>query len=197
MRRCDWAQGELLVAYHDIEWGMPVHGEQALFERLSLEAFQAGLSWATILAKRPAFRQAFHGFDPEAIASYGERDLERLLADERIVRNRRKIKAVIANAAAVLELRGDGGLDRLIWSHKPARTLAPRSHAEIPTRTPGSAALAAELRARGFRFVGPTGCFALMEAIGLVDTHVLGCHRRGASGVHPPNTLSETGQRPG
>lgn len=194
MHRCDWASGELLVDYHDTEWGLPVRGERALFERLSLEAFQAGLSWATILTKRPALREAFHGFDPEAIACYGEQDLERLLADERIVRNRRKIEAVIANAAAVLELRCRGGLDQLIWSHKPDRTPAPRSHAEIPTRTPGSAALAAELRAHGFRFVGPTGCFALMEAIGLIDTHELICHRRGSSGIHPPNAASDSRQ---
>lgn len=162
---------------------MPVRDEQGLFERLSLEAFQSGLSWATILRKRPAFRAAFAGFDPDLVAAYDESDVERLLADPGIVRNRRKIEATVTNARATVALRAEGGLAELIWSHRPAVTPAPRSHAEVPTTSPESVALSKALKRQGFTFVGPTTAFALMEAVGVVDTHLVGSHRRGSSGV--------------
>ena len=185
LARCPWAAAHPLNRdYHDTEWGLPVRGEQALFERITLEAFQAGLSWLTILAKRPAFRTAFDGFDPEKVAAYTDGDVERLRADTSIVRNRAKIEAARTNARAVLALRDQGGLDRLIWSHQPRQTPEPRSTADVPTSTPASKALARELRSYGFSFVGPTTSYALMEAIGMVDTHLMGCHRRGSSGLH-------------
>lgn len=181
-----WASGDpLLREYYDTEWGMPVRDERGMFERISLEAFQAGLSWATILRKRPAFRAAFHAFDPEVVARYGEADVERLLADAGIVRNRAKILATIRNAQATLDLRGDGGLVDLVWSFQPAQTPRPRTIEEIPTRSPESLALSVALRKAGFTFVGPTTMFALMEAVGIIDTHLLGSHRRGTSGVWP------------
>jgi DNA-3-methyladenine glycosylase I len=162
-----------------------VRDERGLFERLSLEAFQSGLSWATILRKREAFRAAFRGFDPEVVATFDDRDRERLLADAGIVRNRAKIDATIRNARATLALREhpDGDLARFIWSFRPERTPAPWSMADIPTRTPESVALSKALKSHGFGFVGPTTMFALMEAVGIVDTHLLGSHRRGTSGV--------------
>ena len=181
-----WASGDpMLQEYYDTEWGMPVRDEQGLFERLSLEAFQSGLSWATILRKREAFRAAFAGFDPEAVAAFDDRDRERLLGDVGIVRNRAKVDATIRNARATLALREhpDGDLARLIWSFRPAQTPAPRSMAEIPTRTGESEALSKTLKSHGFTFVGPTTMFALMEAVGIVDTHLLHSHRRGTSGV--------------
>jgi DNA-3-methyladenine glycosylase I len=163
------------VAYHDDEWGRPVHGDRALFERISLEAFQSGLSWLTILRKRPGFRAAFAGFDPEVVAGYDERDVERLMGDTGIVRNRAKIEATIANAAATAAL-GDGGLDALFWSYAPApRERRLRMLDEAPATTPESVALAKALRARGFRFVGPTTAYAAMQACGLVDDHLEGC----------------------
>lgn len=184
--RCPWAVSHPLNrAYHDTEWGLPVRGERALFERISLEAFQSGLSWLTILAKRPAFRSAFSGFDPDTVAAYTGADVERLMGDAAIVRNRAKIEATLTNARAVLALRAHGGLDALIWSHQPEGTAPPRTAADVPARTPASRALAEDLRSRGFRFVGPTTAHALMEAIGMVDTHLVGCHRRGSSGPHP------------
>ena len=184
LARPRWAAGDpLLREYYDTEWGMPVRTEQGVFERLSLEAFQSGLSWATILRKRPAFREAFAGFDPEAVAAFGEADVERLLQDAGIVRNRAKIEATIRNAGATLALREAGGLAELVWSFKPAVTPAPRTLAEIPTSSPESLALSRELRRRGFTFVGPTTMYALMEALGIVDTHLVGSHRRGSSGV--------------
>ena len=183
-----WAATDpLLREYYDTEWGMPVRDERGVFERLSLEAFQSGLSWATILRKRPAFRNAFSGFDPEAVAGFREADVARLLADARIVRNRAKILATIGNARATLHLResGDvaGGLAGLVWSYQPEATPQPHRLADIPTQSPQSAALSRELKRRGFRFVGPTTMHALMEAIGIIDTHLVGSHRRGSSGV--------------
>lgn len=179
-----WASSDpLLRDYYDTEWGMPVRDERGMFERLSLEAFQSGLSWATILRKRPAFRAAFAGFDPDRVAAYDERDVERLMSDAGIVRNRRKIEATITNARATVELRSDGGLVELVWSFRPASTPVPRSLDEVPTRSPESLALSTTLRSRGFTFVGPTTMFALMEAVGIVDTHLLESHRRGSSGV--------------
>ncbi len=184
--RTPWALSDpLLQAYYDQEWGMPVRDEQGLFERLSLEAFQSGLSWLTILRKRERFRQAFRGFDPESVARFTEADVERLMADTGIIRNRAKILATIQNARATLDLRGQGGLPELVWSFKPAVTPAPRTVAEVPTTSEASTALSKALRQRGFGFVGPTTMHALMEAIGMVDTHLVGSHRRGSSGVWP------------
>ncbi len=184
LARPTWAATDpLLRDYYDTEWGMPVRDETGLFERLSLEAFQSGLSWATILRKRPAFRAAFDGFDPDTVAAYDEHDVARLMADAGIVRNLRKIEATITNARATVALRDDGGLVDLVWSFKPDRTPAPSSYADVPTTSPESKALAKALRARGFVFVGPTTMFALMEAVGIVDTHLVDSHRRGSSGV--------------
>lgn len=179
-----WAAGDpLLRAYYDSEWGMPVTDERGVFERLSLEGFQAGLSWATILRKREQFRTAFASFEPDVVAAFGESEVARLLADPGIVRHRGKILATIGNARATLELRSEGGLAALVWSFKPASTPKPLTPADVPTTSAESRALASELRRRGFRFVGPTTMFALMEAIGIVDTHLVGSHRRGSSGV--------------
>ncbi|WPF66791.1 MULTISPECIES: DNA-3-methyladenine glycosylase I [unclassified Corynebacterium] len=184
LRRPPWATGSALLRdYYDTEWGMPIRDDQAMYERLSLEAFQSGLSWATILAKRPAFRRAFEHFDPERVARYGSAEVERLLNDATIVRNRRKIEATINNAQATLNLRAVGGLAELVWSFQPASTPAPRTMEEVPTRSPESEALAATLKKAGFRFVGPTTMYALMEAVGVVDTHLVGSWRRGSSGV--------------
>lgn len=184
LARPAWAASDpLLRAYYDTEWGMPVRDERGVFERLSLEAFQSGLSWATILRKRAAFREAFDGFDPDLVAAYGEAEIARLMADAGIVRNRRKIDATIANARATVALRERGGLAELVWSFKPASTPAPRSRAEVPVSSAESRALATALRSLGYSFVGPTTMFALMEAIGIVDTHLVGSHRRGTSGV--------------
>lgn len=186
LARTPWALGSaMLREYYDHEWGMPVRDERGLFERLSLEGFQSGLSWATILAKRENFRLAFAGFDPDTVAAFDDADVERLLADAGIIRHRGKITATIGNARATAALRDHGGLAELIWSHQPATTPRPRVVEEIPTRSPESEALAKRLRAAGFRFVGPTTMFALMEAVGIVDTHLMGSHRRGASGVWP------------
>lgn len=179
-----WASVDpLLREYYDTEWGMPIRDERGLFERISLEAFQSGLSWATILRKRPAFRAAFDDFDPDTVAGYGEADVARLMADAGIVRNRRKIEATITNAQATVGVRDEGGLVDLVWSFRPSQTPAPTTYADVPTTSPESVALAKALRRRGFRFVGPTTMYALMEAIGMVDTHLLGSHRRGSSGL--------------
>lgn len=179
-----WAATDpLLRDYYDGEWGLPVRDERGLFERLSLEAFQSGLSWATILRKRPAFRLAFAGFDPDTVAGFGDADVERLLRDAGIVRNRAKILATIGNARATAALRDEGGLPEFLWSFQPETTPEPRTPEEVPSRSPESVAAAKALRAKGFSFVGPTTLFALMEAVGIVDTHLLGSHRRGTSGV--------------
>lgn len=186
LARPAWASVDpLLRAYYDDEWGMPVRDEQGLFERLSLEAFQSGLSWATILRKRPAFRVAFADFAPDRVAAFDDGDVARLMADAGIVRNRRKIDATIDNARATIALREDGGLADLIWSFRPDETPAPATMADVPTVSEESKALAKELRRRGFSFVGPTTMFALMEAVGIVDTHLVDSHRRGTSGVWP------------
>ncbi len=179
-----WAATDpMLREYYDTEWGMPVRDERGVFERLSLEAFQSGLSWRTILAKRPAFRAAFADFDPDVVATFGDDDVERLMGDAGIVRNRAKIRATITNANATIALRADGGLADLVWSFRPDATPAPRTIAEVPTTSDASVALSKALRKRGFAFVGPTTMHALMEALGIVDTHLLGSHRRGTSGV--------------
>lgn len=174
--RCWWATGPEYVAYHDAEWGRPVIDDDRLFERLCLEAFQSGLSWLTVLRKRPAFRAAFAGFHVEAVAAFGAADVERLMRDTGIVRNRRKIEAAVTNARAVLALVAEqGSLAGLLWSLAPPEGAAPRSRAALPATTPQSAALARELKRRGFTFVGPTTVYALMQACGIVDDHVDGC----------------------
>lgn len=176
--RCPWAvSAPDYLAYHDDEWGRSVHGEAALFERLSLEAFQSGLSWLTILRKRPAFRRAFADFVPAVVAGFDDDDVRRLMADADIVRNRAKILATIANARAVAVLTGT--LDELLWSFAPdvARP-APRLMQDVPPATPESTALANALKSRGFRFVGPTTAYALMQATGMVNDHLAGCALR-------------------
>ena len=184
LARPPWAASDpLLREYYDTEWGLPVRDEQGLYERISLEAFQAGLSWATILRKRPAFRAAFHDFHPETVAAFTEADVERLLQDPGIVRNRLKIRAAISNAQATIALRPDGGLVDFVWGFKPATTPMPRTLSETATTSPESIALSKGLRKRGFVFVGPTTMYALMEAIGMIDTHLVDSHRRGSSGI--------------
>jgi len=176
--RCGWAGAAAVYrAYHDDEWGWPQHDEVRLFEKLCLEAFQAGLSWLTILRKRDAFRAAFAGFDVETVAGFDPADVDRLLADRGIVRNRAKIEAAVANARATLAL--PDGLSALLWSFAPApesRT-RPRTFADLPAASPESTAMARDLRRRGFRFVGPTTAYALMQATGMVDDHLAGCWR--------------------
>jgi DNA-3-methyladenine glycosylase I len=182
LARCPWGAGDPLnLAYHDTEWGLPVHGESAYLERLTLEAFQSGLSWRTILAKRPAFREVFAGFDADTVAAYDQADVERLMADARIVRNRRKIEAALVNAAATVALRDQGGLEQLVLSFRPAAPPAPGTTEQVPATTPDSLALSKALKKAGFAFVGPTTMYALMQAIGIVDDHLVGCHRRGLS----------------
>ncbi|MGW1843603.1 DNA-3-methyladenine glycosylase I [Streptomyces sp. NPDC001966] len=179
--RCPWGLStEDYLAYHDTEWGRPVHGDDALFERLCLEAFQSGLSWLTILRRREGFRSAFAGFKIPAVAEFTDADKERLLADAGIIRNRAKIEATLANAK-VLAGWADGELDEVIWSHAPdpAGRPVPRTTDDIPAVTPESTALAKELKKRGLRFVGPTTAYALMQACGLVDDHLADCVARG------------------
>jgi len=184
--RTPWAYGDpVLLHYYDEEWGRVVRDERGVFERLSLEAFQSGLSWLVVLRKRDAFRAAFAEFDPDAVAAFTPADVERLLGDPGIVRNRAKILATIRNAAATVALREEDGLAELVWSFQPSSTPHPRTMREVPSTSPESIALAKELRRRGFSFVGPTTVFALMEAVGLVDTHLVGSHLRGVSGVWP------------
>lgn len=208
LARPPWAVADgLLRDYYDTEWGLPVTDEAGLYERLTLEAFQSGLSWRTVLAKRPRFREVFAGFDPDAVAAFGEVEEQALLADAGIIRNRLKVQAAIANARATVALRGQefaplhpdspgagpgwegtgdrpsSGLPGLVWAHQPAATPEPEAAEHVPSTSPESTALARALKRHGFRFVGPTTCFALMEAVGVVDTHLLGSWRRGSSGV--------------
>jgi DNA-3-methyladenine glycosylase I len=180
--RCPWGAGDPVnLAYHDTEWGLRVAGESAHLERLTLEAFQSGLSWLTILNKRERFRAAFAGFDADAVAAFDDADVERLMGDAGIVRNRRKVEAAIANARATVALREHGGLEAFIWSFRPEPGPAPRTTGEVPTTSPESLALSKALKKAGFAHVGPTTMYALMEAIGLVDDHLEGCHRRGCA----------------
>ena len=177
--RCWSSADPAYVAYHDLEWGRPVVDERGLYERLCLEGFQSGLSWLTILRKRKAFRAAFAGFDPEAVAAFGADDVERLLGDAGIVRHRGKIEAAIANARATLALREAGTpLPELVWSHRPASPRVPRTPADWQASTPESAALSKRLRAAGFRFVGPTTVYATMQATGVVNDHLADCFVR-------------------
>ncbi|MFL5844800.1 MAG: DNA-3-methyladenine glycosylase I [Solirubrobacteraceae bacterium] len=180
MTRCWWCGDDpLYVAYHDEVWGRPMHGERALFEMLTLESFQSGLSWITILRKQEHFRRAFGDWDIEAIAAYGDGDFERLMADAGIVRNRAKIEATMANARATVALHEAGEtLDQLLWSFAPAPGDAPRARDEMVSFSAESKAMAAELKRRGFRFVGPTTAYSLMQAAGLVNDHVAGCDFR-------------------
>jgi DNA-3-methyladenine glycosylase I len=182
LARCSWAGATPDYAvYHDEEWGRPVHGEVPLYERITLEAFQSGLSWLTILRKREGFRRAFDGFDPERVAGYDEHDVARLMADASIVRNNAKVRAAITNAAAVVRLREQGGLDELVWSFAPdGDRPGPASLADVPATTSESIALSKALKRNGFVFVGPTTAYAAMQACGLVDDHVAGCHVRRA-----------------
>jgi DNA-3-methyladenine glycosylase I len=176
-RRCFGDGDPLYADYHDTEWGVPVHGDTALLERLSLEGFQSGLSWLTVLRKRPAFRTAFAGFDPEAVAAFGVDDVVRLLEDASIIRNRAKIQATITNARAVVALHAEGTtLDELVWSHAPDPRAERWAHwTDVPASTPGSVALAKDLKAHGFVFVGPITAYAAMQACGLVDDHLVDC----------------------
>jgi DNA-3-methyladenine glycosylase I len=179
MSRCFGDGDPLYEAYHDEEWGFPVTDERGLFERLCLEGFQSGLSWITILRKRDAFRAAFAGFAPDAVARFGADDVERLLADAGIVRNRAKIEATVANARATVDLR-DGGtpLDEVVWAHRPEPMPAPTSFADVPAQLPEALALAKALKKAGFRFVGPTTVYAAMQACGLVNDHLATCPAR-------------------
>jgi DNA-3-methyladenine glycosylase I len=175
--RCGWVGDDPEYRrYHDEEWGIPLHGDRALFEKMSLEGFQAGLSWITILRKRPRFREVFAGFDPAAVARFDDEDVERLMADAGIIRNRAKILATISNARLVAEL-DDGELDAFMWSFAPPARPRPASFAEVPATTSASDALSKALRTRGFRFVGSTTMYALMQSAGMVDDHVVGCWR--------------------
>ena len=186
--RPTWAShDELLRGYYDAEWGLPVHDEVGVFERLVLEGFQAGLSWRTVLAKRGAFRAAFAGFSPDRVAAFTGDDIERLSTNPEIIRNRRKIESAISNARATVAMRSSGDsshgpthLGELVWSYRPTCDPRPRSQGEVPTQLPESVALAKDLKDRGFRFVGPTTMLALMAAIGIVNTDIVGTHRRPA-----------------
>ncbi len=181
VERCGWAtSAPEYLEYHDEEWGRPLHGDDALFERMSLEAFQSGLSWITILRKRPAFREAFAGFRIPVVAEFGDDDVERLMADAGIVRNRAKVTAAVRNARAALEL--PEGLSALLWSFAPtAPRPRPQTLADVPATSAESVAMAGELKRRGFVFVGPTTSYALMQATGMVDDHVATCFRAGSA----------------
>jgi DNA-3-methyladenine glycosylase I len=177
-RRCAWAaSAPEYIAYHDDEWGRPITDDDGMYERLCLEGFQSGLSWLTILRKRDNFRKAFAGFHIEKVARFGPREVERLMSDAGIVRNRMKIEAAIQNARVAASM--DGSLAALVWSHRDGRTRAPRSFADVPAITPASTALSKELKKRGFRFVGPTTVYATMQACGVVNDHLAGCWVRG------------------
>ncbi|MBV8932993.1 MAG: DNA-3-methyladenine glycosylase I [Kutzneria sp.] len=179
--RCPWSTAtEEYRRYHDEEWGVELHGDRQLYERVSLEGFQSGLSWLTILRKREAFRDAFAGFDPAVVAEFDESDVERLMANTAIIRNRAKILATIRNARATAELGRP--LDELLWSFAPAKARRrPRTMREVPSVTEESTAMAKSLRKHGFAFVGPTTCYALMQATGMVDDHLADCWRAGPS----------------
>ncbi|MFM7210466.1 MAG: DNA-3-methyladenine glycosylase I [Actinomycetota bacterium] len=184
-RRCPWGESpDDMRRYHDEEWGRPLRGDRAIFERLSLEGFQSGLSWLTILRKREAFRSAFDGFDVELIAAYDESDVQRLLADAGIVRHRGKIEAVIANARVLSDWQGadgDGVLDARVWACATTPIRAPRTLGDIPTTSPEAISLAKDLKRRGWRFLGPTTAYAALQAIGVVNDHVEGCEFREVS----------------
>ncbi|GAA2505025.1 DNA-3-methyladenine glycosylase I [Winogradskya humida] len=174
LARCSWgASTPDYAVYHDTEWGRPLHGDDALFERMCLEAFQSGLSWITILRKRPAFRTAFAGFAIKEVATFGETDATRLMADPGIVRNRMKVDAALHNARVAIDLQT--GLSDLLWSYAPPPRPRPATRAEVPATTPESIAMAKDMKKRGFKFIGPTTAYALMQATGMVDDHLAGC----------------------
>lgn len=174
--RCFGSGDPLYSTYHDEEWGRPLHGDAAIFERIVLEGFQSGLSWLTILRKREAFRKAFAGFAPIAVAAFGGDDIDRLLADSSIVRNRRKIEAAVVNAQATVALHDQGlSLDNIVWSHRPAKGRRPQNFSDIHASTPEAVALTTELKHHGFRFIGPATAYATMQAIGVVNDHMAGC----------------------
>lgn len=179
LARCAWAAGSIdYRAYHDVEWGTPVHGDRALFERLTLEAFQSGLSWLTILRKRESFRSAFADFDIDSVSAFTDTDRDRLMSDARIVRNRAKIEATITNARALRDWRaeaGEGVLDQLVWSFTDSSRSRPRAVIDLVTQTPASTELSKALKARGFVFIGPTTMHAAMQAVGVIDDHLEGC----------------------
>jgi len=178
--RCAWAGHDTeYQRYHDEEWGTPLHGDRPLFEKLSLEGFQAGLSWISILRRRSGFRELFHDFDPAIIAEFDENDVERLMGDTRIIRNHAKILATIGNARATLELTEGhpGALDELMWSFAPERHARPRSFGDLLAVTPESTAMSKKLKSIGYRFVGPTTMHALMQSSGMIDDHIVGCWR--------------------
>ncbi|MDT4995851.1 MAG: DNA-3-methyladenine glycosylase [Actinoplanes sp.] len=183
--RCFWGASSEYLAYHDTEWGRPIHTDDGLFERMSLEAFQSGLSWLTILRKRESFRAAFAGFAIPAVAAFTETDALRLMADPGIVRNRMKVDAAMTNARVAAEL--PGGLAELLWSFAPEPRPRPATRAEVPAQTPESKAMAKALKKRGFRFVGPTTAYALMQATGMVDDHLAGCHVPPVARQHAPS----------
>jgi DNA-3-methyladenine glycosylase I len=181
--RCEWAAGsdDLMIAYHDDEWGTPSHDDRHLFEMLTLEGAQAGLSWSTILRKREGYCRAFAGFDPAKVARFGAKDVERLLADPGIVRNRLKVESTVNNAARVLEVQEElGSLDAYLWAFVDGRPIVNdfRTLSEIPSETDLSKAISKDLKRRGFRFVGPTGIYAFMQSVGMVDDHTVDCFRR-------------------
>jgi DNA-3-methyladenine glycosylase I len=182
VRRCEWATGgdDLMLAYHDGEWGMPAHDDRHLFEMLTLEGAQAGLSWSTILRKREGYRRLFAGFDPDVVARFAPADVERLLQDPAIVRNRLKVESTVVNAGRVLEVQAElGSFDAYLWSFVDGEPIVGnfRSLSDLPAETELSRALSKDLKKRGFRFVGPTVCYALMQAVGLVNDHTVDCFR--------------------
>jgi DNA-3-methyladenine glycosylase I len=181
LQRCYGDGDELMEAYHDTEWGVPVHDDQLLFQKLILDGFQAGLSWRTILHKRENFRRAFDNFDPQVIANYGEPDIERLLSDAGIVRNKLKVRAAVTNAQAYLRIKDElGSFDKYLWSFTGGVTLSNKSMTswdDLPATSPESDAMSRDLKARGFKFVGSTICYAFMQAVGIVDDHLVGCFR--------------------
>jgi DNA-3-methyladenine glycosylase I len=181
MKRCAWARSPAMIAYHDLEWGVPVHDDRMLFEFITLEGAQAGLSWETILAKRAAYRRAFAGFDPAKVARFTAARRARLMQDAGIVRNRLKIESTVTNAAAFMRVQGEfGSFDRFLWDFVGGKPIVNRfrSPKQVPPRSALSDALSKELKRRGFRFVGTTICYAFMQAVGVVDDHVVGCFRR-------------------
>jgi DNA-3-methyladenine glycosylase I len=192
-KRCKWAQTPLSIAYHDAEWGVPVHDDVVLFEFITLEGAQAGLSWETILRKRDAYRDAFLGFDPARVARFSPSRIERLLANPGIIRNRLKIASTVSNAKAVLRVQHEfGSLDAYVWGFVGGKPLVNkrRTSPEIPARTPESDALSRDLSKRGFKFVGSTICYAFMQAVGLVNDHTVDCFRYGAT--RPPSATEDT-----
>jgi DNA-3-methyladenine glycosylase I len=186
MTRCDWAGNDpLMISYHDEEWGVPAHDDRRLFEFLVLEGAQAGLSWRTVLRKREQYRRAFRGFNPERVARFGGKDVERLLSDPGIVRNRAKVEAAVANARLFLEVRAEtGSFDAYIWRFTGGRPIVHRFRkmSEVPSISRESVAMSRDLGARGFRFVGPTICYAFMQAVGMVNDHLVHCFRHAIVG---------------